>query len=88
MIFENPKRSRQAINFTTNVPKVLDLKSSSEQTFHLISNQNFRNFGLNEKCPGPPPGLFYLSEKGTNTAGILKELCHEFSQIRSLQNAR
>ena len=88
MIFENPKRSRQAINFTTNVPIVLDLKSSSEQTFHLISNQNFRNFGLNEKCPGPPPGLFYLSEKGKNTAGILKELCHEFSQIRSLQNAR
>ena len=32
-MFENPRRSRQARNFTTNVPKILDLKSSSEQTF-------------------------------------------------------
>ena len=30
---ENPKRGRQARNFTTNVPKILDLKSSSEQIF-------------------------------------------------------
>ena len=30
-MFENPKRGRQARNFTTNVPKILDLKSSSEQ---------------------------------------------------------
>ena len=32
-MFENPKRSRQARNFTTNAPKILDLKSSSEQIF-------------------------------------------------------
>ena len=32
-MFENPKRGRQAKNFTTNVPKILDLKSSSEQRF-------------------------------------------------------
>ena len=32
-IFENPRRGRQARNFTTNVPKVLDLKSFSEQIF-------------------------------------------------------
>ena len=32
-MFENPRRGRQAWNFTTNVPKILDLKSSSEQTF-------------------------------------------------------
>ena len=32
-MFENPRRSRQARNFTTNVPKILDLKSSSEQMF-------------------------------------------------------
>ena len=31
-MFENP-RSRQARNFTTNVPKILDVKSSSEQIF-------------------------------------------------------
>ena len=32
-MFENPKRGRQAKNFTTSVPKILDLKSSSEQIF-------------------------------------------------------
>ena len=32
-MFENLKRGRQARNFTTNVPKILDLKSSSEQIF-------------------------------------------------------
>ena len=30
-MFENPRRGRQARNFVTNVPKILDLKSSSEQ---------------------------------------------------------
>ena len=30
---ENPRRRRQARNFKTNVPKILDLKSSSEQIF-------------------------------------------------------
>ena len=28
---ENPRRSRQARNFTENDPKILDLKSSSEK---------------------------------------------------------
>ena len=32
-MFENPRRGRQARNFTTNVPKIRDLKSSSEQIF-------------------------------------------------------
>ena len=32
-MFENPRRSRQARNFITNVPKILDLKLSSEQIF-------------------------------------------------------
>ena len=31
--FENPRRGRQERNLTTNVPKILDLKSSSEQIF-------------------------------------------------------
>ena len=30
-MFENPKRGRQARNFTENDSKILDLKSSSEQ---------------------------------------------------------
>ena len=32
-MFENPRRGRQARNSTTNVPKILDHKSSSEQIF-------------------------------------------------------
>ena len=32
-MFENPRSSKKARNFTTNVPKILDLKSSSEQIF-------------------------------------------------------
>ena len=32
-MFENPRRGMQARNFTTNVPKILDLKSPSEQIF-------------------------------------------------------
>ena len=31
LMFENPRRGRQARNFTENDPKTLDLKSSSEQ---------------------------------------------------------
>ena len=29
----NPRKGRQARNFTTNVPKLLDFKSCSEQIF-------------------------------------------------------
>ena len=32
-MFENPRRGRQARNFSTNAPKILDLKSPSEQIF-------------------------------------------------------
>ena len=32
-MFENPRRGKQARNFITNAPKILDLKSSSEQIF-------------------------------------------------------
>ena len=32
-MFEKPRRGRRATNFTTNVPKIVDLKSSSEQIF-------------------------------------------------------
>ena len=35
-MFENPRRGRQARNFTKNVPKIVDLKSSSEQIFPKI----------------------------------------------------
>ena len=32
-MFQNPRRGMQARNFTINVPKIIDLKSSSEQIF-------------------------------------------------------
>ena len=32
-MFENPRRGRHARNFTTNVSKIIDLKSSSERIF-------------------------------------------------------
>ena len=35
-MFENPRRGRQARSFTTNVSKIQDLKSSSEQIFSEI----------------------------------------------------
>ena len=41
-MFENPRRGRQARNFTTTVPKILDLKSSSEQILTLESEKEIR----------------------------------------------
>ena len=43
-MFENPRRGRQARNFTTNVPKTLGLKLSYEQIF-------------SENCPSGAPEL-------------------------------
>ena len=51
-MFENPRRGRQARNFTTNVPKILDLKLSSEQIF----SENWR------WVPLLPLGKQYVSE--------------------------
>ena len=52
-MFENPRRGRQARNFTTNVPKILDLKSSSEQIFlehwHWVPLHDYQHSIL-EKC--------------------------------------
>ena len=49
-MFENPRRGMQALNFTTNVPKILDLKSSSEQIF-------FRKLSLGAPVEGNLPSL-------------------------------
>ena len=46
-MFENPRRGRQARNFTINVPKILDLKSSSEQIF----SENCRSAPLAAETP-------------------------------------
>ena len=46
-MFENPSRGRQARNFTKNIPKILDLKSSSEEIFsknyRWVPLRNFMN---------------------------------------------
>ena len=48
-MFENPRRGRQARNFTTNVSKIVDVKSSFEQIF-------FRKWSLG--APGSSPEDF------------------------------
>ena len=48
-MFENPRRGREARNFTTNGPKILDLKSSSEQIF----SKNWRWVPLSIAGPAP-----------------------------------
>ena len=49
-MFENPRKSRQARNFTTNVPKILDLKSSSEQIFFRKLSLGAPDFGTRKSC--------------------------------------
>ena len=62
-MFENPRRGRQARNFTTNVPKILDLKSSSEQIF-------FRKLSLG--APGCSADIF--STRGGNMSYLVSLL--------------
>ena len=47
---ENPRRGRQARNFTTNVPKILDLKSSSEQIFFRKLSLGAPDESKNKPC--------------------------------------
>ena len=46
--FENPRRGRQARNFSENDPKILDLKSSSEQIIFrklsLVAPEEFNSY--------------------------------------------
>ena len=52
-MFENLRRGRQARNFKTNVPKILELKSSSEQIF----SENWRWVPLINRVPGHGQGI-------------------------------
>ena len=45
-LFENPRRGRQARNFTENDPKILGLKSSSEQIIFRKLSLGAPVFGL------------------------------------------
>ena len=61
-MFENPSRGRQARNCTTNVPKILDLKSSSEQIFDLTS-LDFPKIDVG--CPSKESAAGYSQSKGS-----------------------
>ena len=72
-MFENPRRGRQARNFATNVPKILELKSSSEQIF----SENCRWVPLlrlvvqnNRDCLSQQPGC---NEYSTSPGRILSD---------------
>ena len=67
-MFENPRRGRQARNFTTNVPKILDLKSSSEQIFSknwpwvpLVDEPYFCPIPIPERSLNSQHFIFYVS---------------------------
>ena len=51
-MFENPRKDKQAINFTTKVPKILDLKSFSEQIFSRKLSLGAPN--ILSSFPSPP----------------------------------
>ena len=55
-MFENPRRGRLARNFATNVPKILDLNSSSEQIF----SENWSWVPLKSKQLETPRASSYL----------------------------
>ena len=79
---ENPRRGGQARNLTTNVPKILDLKSSSEQIFYENCRwvPLFASIGKREFLPRDQispllatssPGLFPPWGRGCVTCRLL-----------------
>ena len=88
-MFENPRRGRQARNFTTNVSKILDLKSSSEQIFSRKlpfgvacerRNGCFRRLRwvppstVSEECAGPlTPHKFFITCARACETGPIRE---------------
>ena len=64
-MFENPRRGRQTRNFTINVLKILDFKSSSEQIF----SENCRRVPLSNvplSFPNVDPSIFWSTEMTAN----------------------
>ena len=73
-MFGNPRRGRLAINFTTYVPKILDLILSSEQIFSenwrwvpLVLNEQLHILQLSEALGSALP----LREAGKGFVGVL-----------------
>ena len=61
-MFENPRRGRQARNLTTNVPRIVDLKSSSEKIF----SENCRWVPLADFHMKATRIIFVVSLRGRN----------------------
>ena len=68
-MFENPRRSRQARNFTENDPKILDLKSSSEQ---IIVRK--LSLGAPDVCAILINFLWFIKKKIATIATIVVEI--------------
>ena len=79
-MFQNLRRGRQARKFTTNVPKILDLKSSSEQIFFRklslgapveMEANAVQNLGsITSRCSGNEPALLSPQEWTERAAEI------------------
>ena len=70
-MFENPRRGRQARNFTKNVPKILNLKSCSEQIF---------SFEVLLKEEEQDKGIARVA-KGTKTSSPAPLLAHNIHRL-------
>ena len=82
-MFENLRRGRQARNFTTNVSKILDLKSSSEQIFFrkLSLGPPGNNPRYKKPSYSPVSGILMMaSGRGTNHSHPTQLTCKTCSQ--------
>ena len=64
-MFENPRRGRQARNFTTNVSKIVDLKSSSEQIFFRKLSLGAPDYGFLRRP------VIFVSDKFMSYCGVI-----------------
>ena len=83
-MFENPRRGRQARNFTKNVPKILDLKSSSEQIF----SKNWRWVPLLLVNNWRGRGVWFLSKSRIYTSLISIIKTKNIATVNSLLSDR
>ena len=76
-MFEIPRRGRQARKSTTNVPKILDLKSSSEEIF----SENRRWVPLMFRvCFFKSDSIIKNYEGGNDPGGWINNLCKRFNR--------
>ena len=92
-MFENPRRGRRARNFTTNVPKILVLKWSSEQIFSrklpLGAPESLLSHWLaaTQSCDSQTWYTFFCSNSSqfyTYTPDILTCICNCVYQVHGL----